>query len=150
MQVIRNFLFVCFAISMMIFPVAKADAADVYSIVYYEVASYNGNGEQVDWISNAILYASDLYSVDPLLVTAVMEQESHFNINSGSRAGAIGVDPYNPLDNVVGGVACGRNLIIFLHGAIMALLMPLLHIIAEGKLSEIMVVFLRIPKLLIM
>lgn len=90
-------------------------AADVYSVIYNDVAAYQDvNTSQ--WITNAILYASGQYSVDPLLITAIMENESHFNINAASGAGAvglmqlmpdtanaIGVNPYNPLDNVIGG-----------------------------------------------
>lgn len=90
---------------------------DLYSLIYREVSAYNGNYQEADWISQAILYASDAYGVDPILVTAMMEQESHFRINAVSNAGAvglmqlmpstaamIGVNPYNPLDNVIGGV----------------------------------------------
>lgn len=101
--------------------------SDLYSVIYNEVFTYNGNPQEAEWITQAILYASDAHNVDPLLVTSVMEQESHFNINvdingAYSSAGAIGpmqlmpgtanmigVDPYNPLDNIIGGVIYLKN-----------------------------------------
>jgi soluble lytic murein transglycosylase-like protein len=101
----------------------RAQAADVYSVIYNEVSSYNGNPQEVTWITQAILYASSTYGVDPLLITSVMEQESHFVIY-GAQSGvgaiglmqlmpdtaqAIGVDPYNPLDNILGGVIYLKN-----------------------------------------
>ena len=100
----------------------RAEAADVRSVVYAEVAAYNGNANEAVWITDAICYASNLYDVDPLLVTSVMETESHFNFGSFSNAGAIGlmqlmpgtatavgVDPYDPLGNVIGGVSYLRS-----------------------------------------
>jgi len=100
----------------------KAEAADAYSVIYNDVSAWNGDAGQADWITSAILYASSQYGVDSLLVTAVMETESHFNLRAGSGVGAIGlmqlmpdtaraigVDPYNPLDNVVGGVIYLKN-----------------------------------------
>lgn len=99
-------------------PCSKSSAADLYSVVYYEVASHNGNAEQSEWLTQAIFYASDLYGVDPLLVTSVMEQESGFQFGAVSGKGAvglmqlmpdtasmIGVNPYQPLDNILGGVS---------------------------------------------
>lgn len=95
-----------------------AHAADEYTTIYNEVYSYNGNTAESDWIASAILYASDMYTVDPMLVTAVMETESHFSIDAISSAGAvglmqlmpetaesIGVNPYDPLENITGGTA---------------------------------------------
>lgn len=100
----------------------KAQAADLYSVIYGEVSARNGNPQEADWITQAILYASSTYDVDPLLVTSVMEAESGFNVSAGSRVGAIGlmqlmpdtanmigVNPYNPLDNVIGGVIYLKN-----------------------------------------
>ena len=102
----------------------QAEAADVYDVVYSDVANHIGAGTEADWITRAVLYASDLYSVDPLLVAAVMEQESGFSTGAVSSAGAIGlmqlmpgtadsigVNPYNPLDNVIGGVAHLKTLL---------------------------------------
>ena len=101
-----------------------ASAASVEEIVYCDVAGYLGNNEEARWITDAILYASSLYGVDPFLVTAMMEQESNFHIGSLSHAGAIGlmqlmpdtarivgVDPYLPSDNILGGVAHIRDLL---------------------------------------
>ena len=123
MTILTRCLLVLAAVLSPLNPWHSAEAADEYSIVYYEVAAHNGDANEVQWISNAIMYASDLYQVDPLLVTAVMEQESGFNLRVGySSAGAIGlmqlmpdtaagigVNPYDPLQNVVGGTAYLRT-----------------------------------------
>lgn len=94
----------------------EAEASDLYSTIYSNVAQYNGDATQCDWITNAILYASSNYGVDPILVASVMEVESHYRFDAFSPAGAvglmqlmpgtasmIGVNPYDPLGNVVGG-----------------------------------------------
>ena len=88
----------------------QTEAADAASVVYAEVADRIGDGEQAGWITDAIFYASDLYQVDPLLVAAMMEQESGFSMEATSSVGAIGlmqlmprtaagigIDPYDPL-----------------------------------------------------
>lgn len=92
------------------------------AIIYNEVAGSIGQSEEAGWLTEAILYASDLYGVDPLLLTAVMEAESGFSMGSMSPAGAcgymqlmpgtavsLGVDRYNPLENVLGGASYLRN-----------------------------------------
>jgi len=99
-------------------PGGKAEAADYYTVIANNVACYNGDAAQVDWIANAILYSCSLYQIDPFLVTAVMQTESGYNLGAISPAGAIGlmqlmpdtaamvgVDPYNPLDNIIGGTS---------------------------------------------
>lgn len=106
-------------------PACEAEAADIYTVIADDVASYNGNAEQVDWITNAICYASAQYQVDPLLITAVMETESHFSFGTfyttssagaiglmqlmPDTASAIGVNPFDPLDNVLGGASYLRT-----------------------------------------
>lgn len=68
-------------------------------------------------IVNAVLGASRQFNVPAGLVLAVMREESDFNINAVSPKGAvglmqlmpataqsIGVNPYNPVENVIGGV----------------------------------------------
>lgn len=116
-------LFLSVLLGLMAFmPIDKTEAADLYSVIYTDVTSYNGDATQADWITQAIMYASGTYDVDPLLVTAIMETESHFYINAGSGAGAIGlmqlmpgtaqaigVDPYDPLGNVIGGTIYIKN-----------------------------------------
>ena len=110
-----RFLFIC-AVSLTVLLPLKGEAADLYSVIYSDASYYNGNPVECDWIANAVLYASASYNVDPLLITAVMETESHFYMGAGSTAGAIGlmqlmpntaasigVNPYDPLGNVIGG-----------------------------------------------
>lgn len=97
-----------------------AEAAELYDVIYGAVAQ--GNPGYADWITEAILYASGTYQVDPLLITAVMKCESGFRFEAGSSAGAIGlmqlmpgtasmigVDPYNALENIIGGTIYLRN-----------------------------------------
>lgn len=113
-----------YALLIVPFTLPQSEAADPYTVIYSDVSAWNGNPEQANWITSAILYASNQYGVDPLLVTAIMETESHFNIAAGSNAGAvglmqlmrstassIGVDPEDPLGNVCGGVAHLRTLL---------------------------------------
>ncbi|KHM50674.1 hypothetical protein NZ47_12070 [Anaerovibrio lipolyticus] len=108
----------------LLFAVNYSEAASVEETVYTEVCQFNPNPDQEVWIYQAIMYASAMYSVDPLLLTAVIEQESHFNISAFSPAGAvglaqlmpstansIGVDPYDPLQNVLGGAKHLRTLL---------------------------------------
>lgn len=106
-------------------PAGEAEAADIYTVIADDVASYNGNAEQADWITNAICYASAQYQVDPLLITAVMETESNFSFDTfyttssagaiglmqlmPDTASAIGVNPFDPLDNVLGGASYLRT-----------------------------------------
>lgn len=122
-----------FLLMLMLFSAAfgitapKAEAAEVEEVISGDVSRYNGNSTQVYWITDAICYASSIYQVDPLLVTAVMETESHFSFNTfytpssagavglmqlmPSTAAAVGVDPYDPLGNVIGGTSYLRNML---------------------------------------
>lgn len=115
-------LSVAFGIAMQ-----DAEAAAIPEVIAGDVGRYNSNSTQIYWITDAICYASSLYQVDPLLVTAVMETESHFSFNTfytpssagaiglmqlmPGTAAAIGVDPYDPLGNIVGGTAYLRNML---------------------------------------
>jgi soluble lytic murein transglycosylase-like protein len=88
----------------------------LYDVIHQEVGYFNRSEKESDWIARAILYASSEYQVDPILITAVMEAESGFDFQSLSSVGAIGlmqlmpetanaigVNPYNPLENILGG-----------------------------------------------
>ena len=122
MKLIAKLLFSISVAVLAIMPITKTEAADLYTVIYSNVSAYNGDAVEADWITNAIMYASGTYDVDPLLITAIMETESHFHLNAGSSAGAIGlmqlmpdtassigVDPYDPLGNVIGGTIYIKN-----------------------------------------
>ena len=94
----------------------RAEAADLYSVISADVSNYVGDQSRIDWITQAIIYASQMCDTDPLLITAVMETESRFNIYATSSVGAVGlmqlmpdtasslgVNPYNQLENIIGG-----------------------------------------------
>ena len=101
---------------------SEVQAAELFDVIHQEVRYYNANEKESSWIASAILYASGEYQVDPILITAVIEAESGFNFQSTSTAGAIGlmqlmpetaemigVNPYNPLENILGGTIYLRN-----------------------------------------
>ena len=100
----------------------QAEALDYYSAIYQTVSYHNSNEVECDWITRAILYASSEYQVDPILITAIMEAESGFDFHATSPVGAIGlmqlmpetaqaigVNPHNPLENVIGGTIYIRD-----------------------------------------
>ena len=95
----------------------RAEGAELYDVIYQNVYYDNRNAEESEWITDAIMYASATYEVDPIMITAIMEAESSFHFDSFSKAGAIGlmqlmpdtakslgVNPYNALENILGGV----------------------------------------------
>ncbi len=105
-------------------PVAKTEAADAFSIIYYDAMENGRSPDEAYWIAQAIYYGCAQYSVDPLLAAAVMRAESAYNFGAYSSAGAIGlmqlmpgtasmigVDPYDPLQNIVGGICHLRTLL---------------------------------------
>lgn len=101
-----------------------AEAADAFSIIYYDAMENGRTSDEAYWIAQAIYYGCGQYGVDPLLAAAVMRAESRFNFGAYSSAGAvglmqlmpatasmIGVDPYDPLQNIVGGICHLRTLL---------------------------------------
>ena len=93
------------------------EGSELYDVIYDNVYYDNRNESESQWITDAIMYASAAYGVDPILITAIMEAESSFHFDSFSKAGAIGlmqlmpdtarslgVNPYNALENILGGV----------------------------------------------
>lgn len=71
--------------------------------------------DEAGWVAKAILYYSYKYNVDPLIMSALIDTESKFNQNAVSSAGAIGmgqllpstasalgVNPYDTLQNIEG------------------------------------------------
>ena len=113
------------AMSFIIANPQRSEAADLYNVLYNNISYYSGNGAaECDWIAQAIMYASATYDVDPILIASVMQTESHYHFNSISPVGAIGlmqlmpgtasavgVDPYDPLGNVIGGTLYLKNML---------------------------------------
>lgn len=115
MKKIFSIILICLA--MLAGMPKNSEAAELYDVIFQNISHFNQNPKEIRWITNAIFYAAKEYKVDPILISAVMEAESGFNFNAFSSAGAIGlmqimpetarmvgVDPYNPLGNVMGGV----------------------------------------------
>lgn len=87
--------------------VVEATSADE---VVYPLAGYIAmNNPRLSYdeaknISNAIVYYSYQYGVDPVLMTALFQTESNFNSDSISNAGAIGIGQIMPGTAVALGV----------------------------------------------
>ena len=109
-------------LSLLVTNFSEVKATELFDVIHQEVSYYNSSEKESSWIAAAILYASGEYQVDPILITAVMEAESGFNFQSKSSAGAvglmqlmpetakmIGVNPYNPLENIIGGTIYLKN-----------------------------------------
>ena len=123
----RRRLLSCFAVffAFIVFLVpARSFAAELSDAIWMTVWQHNRDEAQARWIADAICYASAVYGVDPILITAVMESESGFNFAAVSNKGAlglmqlmpetaemIGVDPYDPLSNILGGASHLRSLL---------------------------------------
>ncbi len=119
----RNFLIaILISLALLNISTSKANAAEVYDVIFQEISIYNQNAQESSWIAAAIMYAADTYEVHPLLITALMEVESRFNFKAISPAGAIGlmqimpetaktigVNPYKPLENIMGGTIYLKN-----------------------------------------
>ena len=89
-----------------------------YRVIYNDVLQSSPMGQEWSvWITQAIIYYSRQYRVDPLLVTALFHQESGFNMAACSRTGAVGIaqlqpetaagmgfDATDPTQNVEGGI----------------------------------------------
>lgn len=89
-----------------------------YQVIYNDIVQRSPMGNEWSvWITEAILYYSGQYGVDPLLVTALFHQESGFNMEARSRTGAVGIaqlqpntaagmgfDATDPVQNIEGGI----------------------------------------------
>lgn len=106
------------------FAESPTDATQRYYNVIYQTVSYrSGLGtEWSQWITQAILAYSAKWGVNPLLITAMFAIESNFRMDAQSSAGAIGIaqlmpgtaralgiDPYDPAQNIEGGIQYFRN-----------------------------------------
>ena len=83
-----------------------------------------------EYIKNLVKNISAKYGVDEKLVNCVIKQESGFNVKAKSRVGAMGLmqlmpatarglgvkDPYNPVQNIEGGVKYLSNMLKKYHG----------------------------------
>ena len=112
------------ALAISLSMVGNVETAELYEVNHREVSYFNPNDGESVWITQAILYASSEYQVDPILIMAVMEAESGFDFKSTSPVGAIGlmqlmpetanaigVNPYNPLEIYSATrFICGTNL----------------------------------------
>jgi hypothetical protein len=101
-------------------PSSGSSEKDMSNTIFNWIRYYN-RGVPVDsarYIAYNIISYSSRYNVDPLLVTAIISAESAFNTGAISVAGAIGlgqlmpdtarmmgVNPYNPEQNIAG---CAR------------------------------------------
>lgn len=117
----------CFIVMAILFSGTMTASADdeydirqtkYYQVIYNRVLHRSPMGaEWSDWITQSILYYSANYQIDPLLVTALFEQESGFNMASRSCTGAVGIaqlqpetaaglgfNPVDPAQNIEGGV----------------------------------------------
>lgn len=89
----------------------------VENIIQDHILNDNSNlsREEANYLSQAVIYYSYNYGVDPLVVTSLISTESHFHQSSISSAGAIGlgqimpdtavalgVNPYDEKENIEG------------------------------------------------
>ncbi len=95
-----------------------------------ENIKYRSRARTCDTYDDIIRYWCQLYGVDQVLVKIVIEKESKFNPRAVSRSGAIGLmqlmpstikhlglkNPYNPWDNIRGGVKYLRSLLDMFGG----------------------------------
>ena len=92
---------------------AKILIAIIISLAVFTTSAY---GYSYNKIIRAVLESSREFNIPTGLILSVMREESDFNINAVSPKGAIGlmqlmpataetigVDPYNPVQNVIGG-----------------------------------------------
>ncbi|WP_378956073.1 lytic transglycosylase domain-containing protein [Pelosinus sp. sgz500959] len=113
-------LFILNVMSVTVFASGKANNSydSYYQVIYHHIAERSPMGSEWSaWIAQAILYYSGQYALDPLLVTALFQQESGFNMAAYSRTGAVGIaqlqpetaaglgfDPADPAQNIEGGI----------------------------------------------
>lgn len=87
----------------------------IYSFITESTSELSNT--EIDWITRAIIYHAVSNNVQPLLVTALIKQESNFRHDAVSRAGAVGltqimpttanglgINQYDAWENIEGGV----------------------------------------------
>lgn len=84
---------------------------------------------EIEWIYNKVNEYSIKYNIDPILVIAVMDQESSYNHKTVSSAGAMGlmqimpetarelkINPYKAEENIEGGIIHLKQMLDRYHG----------------------------------
>ena len=91
----------------------------LYAVIYDHILHKSNLGaEWANWIAQSILILSYKWGVHPLLVTALFSHESSFRPDATSPVGAVGIaqimpstaagmglNPYDPAQNIEGGIA---------------------------------------------
>ena len=90
----------------------------IYNVLYAHIARVSKLGpEWADYLAHSVLLLGEKWGVHPFLITSLYTQESNFRPDAISPVGAIGitqlmpgtasalgVDPYDPAQNLEGGV----------------------------------------------
>lgn len=117
----RLFIFLIVGIIMLgssLTALAKGNSDLYYDVIYNHIVQNSPLGPKGSaWMAKTILYYSGQYKMDPLLVTALFDQESDFNMAARSQTGAIGIaqlqpetaagigiNPVDPAQNIEGGI----------------------------------------------
>jgi len=97
---------------------AMGKSDSYYQVIYNHIVQNSILGPTgAAWMAKTIVYYSLQYKMDPLLVTALFDQESDFDMTARSETGAvgiaqlqpetavgIGINPVDPAQNIEGGI----------------------------------------------
>ena len=113
----------CHPVSMQ--PTRITVSAAFHSVDRYPSQPNRFPGAEIDTFDGSIYWAASRYSLDPLLIKAIIHTESAFNVRAVSSRGAQGLmqlmpdtarelfvrNPFNPHENIVGGSRYLRTLL---------------------------------------